>query len=215
MSHSIARSALHPSVSSSNSNVNAASPDSETLVGSVQELAVRTKSGDERAFAELYRRLVPRMRSFLGGRTDLRGADIEEVIQESFLKAWRNIEKFDEAFQFSTWIYTIAIHTAKDFHRKRARSRQLFNKLAEESWDISPDVESCSVEVRESSDNVWSIAREMLTKDQYSAMWLRYSEELSVKEIAKVLKKTSVGVRVSLHRARASLQKAMQEKGLQ
>ncbi|MEM7476858.1 MAG: RNA polymerase sigma factor [Planctomycetota bacterium] len=205
MNHSLARTVINSS-SPRNEEITETAVQASTESESVQDLAKRTKKGDELAFAEIYRRMYPRLRSFMTSRLHSQGIDAEEVIQEAFLKAWRNIEKFDEKFQFSTWIYTIAIRTAKDIQRSKTRQMQLANRLAAEDPAREQPSAEQQVETIESSQNVWSVARSVLTPDQYSVMWLRYGEELSIQEIAKVLTKTSVGVRVLLHRARGALQ---------
>ena len=64
---------------------------------------------------------------------------------------------------------------------------------------------------KEQSQNLWHQAS-TLTEHEYEALWLRYAEDMSVKDIAKVLKKRPLTVRVLLHRARLSLAKKMQPK---
>ena len=73
-------------------------------------------AGDERSFRSLYRRHAPRLRSvvgrLLGSRPALRG-EIDDVIQESWLAACRGLRAFRGDAQFSTWLTTIGIRTAR------------------------------------------------------------------------------------------------------
>ena len=60
----------------------------------------------------------------------------------------------------------------------------------------------------EDAKNLWNIAQ-TLQSNQFQALWLRYIEELSLKEIARVMKKNQVHIRVLLHRARLNLFKQL------
>ncbi len=62
---------------------------------------------------------------------------------------------------------------------------------------------------REQGRLLWAIAERLLNDTQRAALWLRYAEELSYGDIARVLGKTTVSVRVALHRARGVLAAAM------
>ena len=64
---------------------------------------------------------------------------------------------------------------------------------------------SALVELREESDNVWLLAGRVLSVEQRSALWLRYAEDLSIEEVARILDKRRVTVRVLLFRAREAL----------
>ncbi|HEY6565668.1 MAG TPA: sigma-70 family RNA polymerase sigma factor, partial [Pirellulaceae bacterium] len=101
-----------------------------------------------------------------------------------------------------TWLYTIALRVAHDHHRGRqARARNL--RLERVDCHTLPDRDHGPT--LGDRDNVWHIARRLLKDTQYTALWLRYGEELSVGEIAQVMAKTQVGIRVLLHRARTKL----------
>jgi RNA polymerase sigma-70 factor, ECF subfamily len=66
---------------------------------------------------------------------------------------------------------------------------------------------------QEEVGNLWQTARRALSQDEYAAMWLRYGEDLSPVEIAKVMRKTRIGVRVLLHRARLALVEEVSKQG--
>jgi|ERR1700733_186067 len=79
-----------------------------------------TKRGDEEAFGQLCLRHRRRL-SYAASRILRNHDDAEEVVQESFLKAYRHIHKFDGRSQFSAWITRIVINTALMSLRKRRR----------------------------------------------------------------------------------------------
>lgn len=63
---------------------------------------------------------------------------------------------------------------------------------------------------QETQQGLWALARG-LSRNQYRALWLRYAEDMSIKEIAQVLRKSQVNVRVLLYRARINLAKKLQK----
>lgn len=173
------------------------------------ELAIQAQHGEPAAFAELFRRYCPRLVRFLEKRL-ADPVDAEDVSQEALAKAWQSLASFDAKFQFTTWLYTIAVRTASDHTRRMKSGKQgksPHRNLAPHDdiagREIAP---SAHLQQQENADNIWATAKSHLNQAQFSALWLRYGEDLTVKEVAKILNKTTVGTRVLLHRARAALQ---------
>ncbi|HBE71743.1 MAG TPA: hypothetical protein DDW52_26670, partial [Planctomycetaceae bacterium] len=75
----------------------------------------------------------------------------------------------------------------------------------------TPDEAAAAAEP--ASSNIWATASANLSADQYAALWLRYGEDMDMSEIASVLGKTKVGVRVMLHRARGKLETVLSDEG--
>jgi RNA polymerase sigma-70 factor, ECF subfamily len=90
--------------------------------------------GDERAFGELVRRYDTRLLNFvyrtIGDRE--RGQDL---VQETFVRVYRHIERFDLSKKFSTWIYTIASNLAKNELRNRSRNPLVLFQTIKKNWD--------------------------------------------------------------------------------
>lgn len=170
-------------------------------VGS-HELARRAHSGCAVAFGELARRYRPRLLTVL--RRRLSGLpDAEDVVQETLTRAWQKIGFYDDRYQFSTWLYTIALRLATD-HQRRERRRGTDVSLQSEPTETGST--EPSLHVREEAGNLWAIAHAVLNDAQYTALWLRYGEGLNVNEVAHATGRTAVGTRVLLHRARKRLQ---------
>jgi len=166
-----------------------------------EELASRVAAGSLSSFEELVSRYSSRLFYFLRHRfkTD---QDIEDLLQETFLKAFRNIDRFNPERKFSTWLYTIAI--------RQAISRFRSEKKRSTSLDPSPspqDPQEIIIQ-KEESQNIWHLASK-LGERQYEALWLHYGEDMPIKEMAKILNKKPITVRVLLHRARLNLGKRM------
>jgi RNA polymerase sigma-70 factor (ECF subfamily) len=145
--------------------------------------------------------MQPRLIRFLEGRMRSRWVEPEEIAQEAFLKAWARIANYDQRFRFSTWLYTIAWRTALDSDK---RSRPTTLRIVCPLMDTQPSAERC-VAAKEQVQNLWQMAESVLKPAQYEALWLRYAEDMSVGEIALVLSKSTISVRVLLHRARSKL----------
>lgn len=170
------------------------------------ELVRRVLAGCTDSSTELVQRFTPRLLILLERRLPGGRSDAEDIAQESLAKAFQSLDRFDSKYQFSTWLYTIAIRQATDFLRKeKKRPRWQSMETIESELPAKHDLSLC--EKSEVLADVWSVARSILVESQYVVLWLKYGEGLSIQEIAEVLKKTQIGVRVQLHRARSRLSK--------
>ena len=166
-----------------------------------EQLAVIAQGGSVPAFAELVARNETRVYNFVLGR-GVRHADAEDVSQETFLRCWRHIHRYRPRFRFSTWMLTIASRLAIDHLRSRSSNP---GHHSSELELIGTAQTRARPHEEHSSSNLWAIAATLLTDEQHSALWLRYAEGLSNQEVARVLGRTAIGVRVMLHRARSLL----------
>ncbi len=180
----------------------------ETTDGS---LAAQAAAGSRAAFEELVTRYTGRLFHFLRPRSASR-EDLEDLVQETFLKAYRNIDRYDARWKFATWLYTVGVRLAISRHRAAGRGR--FRAASEDPACPSPGPQE-TLALREEArqqKNIWTIAG-TLGPDAYQALWLRYAEEMSVREIAGALGKTQVGVRALLHRSRVKLAERLKAAG--
>ena len=123
------------------------------------------------------------------------------LVQETFIKAYQNLHRYKPDYQFSTWLFTIGIRLCISHYRKAARNRT--GRLELDIKDEAAGPVEGLIE-REEREKLWQQAR-ALSSDQYDALWLRYVEELPIKEIAMVMQKTRVHVKVLLYRARKNM----------
>ncbi|MCC6494379.1 MAG: sigma-70 family RNA polymerase sigma factor [Pirellulales bacterium] len=168
------------------------------------ELVRRAHDGCADSFTELSRRFRPRVLHLVQRRLGRRHADAEDIAQEALAKAFQGLDRFDDRFQFSTWLYTIAVRVAYDHARsdRRRLGRVALAATADATIDSAPEQ---AVEHAEQADNIWRLAKETLSPEQYTAMWLRYGEDLPPAEVAQVMGRSRIAVRVMLHRARTAL----------
>src|SRR5258708_14178982 len=85
-------------------------------------LTAAWRGGDERAAAELVRRHARALGRFLAGAGAL-AADVDDLVQETFIRAFRGLGRFRGQCQFRTWLMTIGGNVLKDAHRRSRRSR--------------------------------------------------------------------------------------------
>ena len=90
--------------------------------------------GEERAFAELMRRYDRRLQNFVH-RTVGDRERAEDLVQETFVRVYRHLHRFDQTRKFSTWIYTIAGNLAKNELRNRARNPLVLFQAITKNWD--------------------------------------------------------------------------------
>lgn len=164
-----------------------------------EELARQAQSGFLEAFEELVCRYENRIHSFVG-QFCRNPTDAREVTQDTFVKAYQNLEKFDSRRVFAAWLFTIARRKCIDHHR--AAPRVADEPVPEMTDDADP---AELIARREEGQNLWQLARRRLSENQFQALWLHYAEDMDVARIAQVLGKTRVHVKVMLFRARQLL----------
>jgi len=166
-------------------------------------------AGEQDAFAallELYRNQI----FSLVLRMVPNHEDAEDIAQQAFIKAFRNLASYDPKYPFITWLFKIAHNSAIDFLRsKKPESISIDNEDAPiEIEDSSPSVQaqvSYSFSQQEAERLLSSLPplyREVLL--------LQYREELSCKEIGEILGIPEGTVKVRLFRARAEMQKKLE-----
>jgi RNA polymerase sigma-70 factor (ECF subfamily) len=165
-----------------------------------EELARRACDGCAVSFEQLVRRFQVPLLHFL--RRQGAGGDAEDLLQETFLRAYANLHRYRPRWRLATWLFTIARRVAINHHR---RSRPA---VVEASWEpAASDVrEPCQAMVEEESRRrLWEMAARVLSADEWTALWLFYVEEMPAREIAAVLGRSWVGVKTMLFRSRKRL----------
>lgn len=186
-------------------------PDANDAVAEAfepHELVRNAQAGCVDSFAALVIHYRPRLIEMLQRRYRVESNEAEDVVQETFAKAYVKLDDFDGRGQFSTWLFTIAKRGAIDRHRRRQRApRQV--SIEQENVHVAQEDAAQAMECREETENVWRRARAILSEPQYAATWLRFGENCEIAEIARRMNRTRIGVRVLLHRARVILAKEL------
>jgi RNA polymerase sigma-70 factor, ECF subfamily len=172
-----------------------------TMQRSPEELAQRACEGCADSSAALVDLFHPRIYSYLARLTG-NPADAADLTQETFVKAFANLRRFDPQRRFSTWLFTIAKRTSCNYLRSRRPHLELEDTVA----DPGPSPDHAATE-RE--DSIWQLARR-LKPLEYETLWLHYGEELPVDDTARILGISTLYTKVILHRARRKLGKLIQ-----
>lgn len=165
-----------------------------------EDLARSTQAGSFDAFEELVRRYEGRLYGFLAHscRTE---ADAREVTQDTFVRAFQAITQFDPRRAFAPWLFAIA--RRKSIDRHRAAPPAPAGEPLPELCDHDDPAELLAR--REDGQVLWQFARGLLPEAQFEALWLRYAGDMTVADIAQVLRKTQTHIKVLLFRARRTL----------
>ncbi|CAN5369479.1 sigma-70 family RNA polymerase sigma factor [soil metagenome] len=97
-------------------------------------LVARFLEGEKRAFNELVERYQTRLLNFVYRTTGDRERG-EDLVQETFIRVYRHLHRFDQTKKFSTWIYTIASNLAKNELRNRSRNPLVLFQTIKKNWD--------------------------------------------------------------------------------
>ena len=173
-----------------------------------EQLAAKAKTGCKDSFAELVLRLNGRLLSFLLTRMG-KPEDAEDLVQETFAKAYRNIKKFDGKWKFTTWIFTIAVRLANSHYR---RQKTVYNIEDIGDFEHKNDGPEGAFAKQQQWENIWLLAQKTLSPSQYQSLWLKYAEDMSIKDIAKILGKSKISIRVTLFRARNNMADVLADK---
>ena len=162
-----------------------------------EELVLHAKKGCRDSFAELVRRYSDSLMFVMRGYTSNMD-DAEDLVQETFVKTYRNLQKYQDKYKFSTWLFTIGRNLAIN-HYHRVKRIQKVEEISEQERFVGKTEND-----KHASIGLWTLA-ENLSPDYYHVLWLKYSEDMSIKEISKVMGKSQVNIKVLLYRARKAL----------
>lgn len=150
------------------------------------ELVERVRGGDDEAFRLLVERHSrPLYRSAY--RITGNAADADDVVQESFLRAYRAIAKFDARASFSTWINRIAINCSLDLIDSRRRREDRLDGEDELAMVASHDASPDRVALGSEMQRAVAAAMDGLTGNERTAFVLRHFEGMPLEEIGNVL----------------------------
>ena len=171
-----------------------------------QALVERVQQGDKKAFNLLVIRYQNKVAGLL--TRYISPNDIPDVVQESFIKAYRSIDSFRGDSAFYTWLYRIAVNTAKNYLTAQGRRPPNEDILAEdaESYDVGKNLREVDTPENEMLSNelkkiVFDTIKG-LQEDLRTAITLRELEGLSYEEIAEIMDCPVGTVRSRIFRAR-------------
>ncbi|MHC4393466.1 MAG: RNA polymerase sigma factor [Planctomycetota bacterium] len=177
-------------------------------------LARAFRHGDEQAYADLvtlYRDRLYRLAYRLTGRQE----DALDVVQDAFLKVYKDINAWTERASFYSWVYRVTSNLAIDRLRRRKRDRSAKAKIQERTRSFVPDPTDAIAELSERRHRLGMVkaAIDTLPEGQREIMVLRHFEGLSLREIA-TLRGCALGtVKSTLFQALKSLKRQLPDQG--
>jgi RNA polymerase sigma-70 factor (ECF subfamily) len=191
---------MHPTIGAIRTMLRVEAPADATLVA-------RAQDGDLDAFAELVRRHESRVRGVLVRLLD-DDRDVEEAVQDTFVQAWRHLDRFRGEAQLFTWLYRIATNEA--FMRRR-RKRPQTTELDEGTAQSDAAGPEAAAEAGDVRDFLLACIRE-LPFEYRAPLVLRDVEGLSNQEVADVLDISLAAAKSRIHRARMQIRAALDER---
>lgn len=182
------------------------------IVNDDAELLARIRKGATDDYVEIVQRHQARVFAILH-RYERDPHRIEDLAQETFVKAWRALAQFDERAPFEHWLSRIAVHTALDHLRREKRRRNEIGlpELGEDALDWLRNAgEHNELESRQAVE-LLDLAMQELSPAERVVITLQELEGRSVKEICALTGSSSVAVRVRALRARSKLRQALEK----
>ena len=141
--------------------------------------------------------------------------DAEDVVQESFLRAFKQLDKFDERASFGTWLYRIVTNCSLDVVRARKRRSEHFAPPEDSTEDVvadlpahdpTPERRALSSEIRERVTE----AMKELSETERTAFVLRHYEGMRIEEVSRILDCHPGAAKHSVFRAVQKLRRALE-----
>jgi RNA polymerase sigma-70 factor (ECF subfamily) len=170
-----------------------------------EELIRSALAGGDASFAEL----VQRHKGKVFGMASRFAGDahqLDDIAQEIFIRAWRNLAKFRADAPFEHWLARIATHACYDFLRGKQRRGNLVPIDEQRESEIPDKHGSSAAEARE----ILSHAMQKLSPEEHIVITLTELEEKSVREVAELTGWSESNVKVRAFRARQTLRKILE-----
>jgi RNA polymerase sigma-70 factor, ECF subfamily len=173
-------------------------------------LLAGARAGHPDAFAALVRRFRPRIYA-LALHLSGSAADADDIAQEAFVQAYRQLDRFEGRSQFFTWLYRITVNRALDVQRRRRHAGvPLDDVRVEVALQVdAPRDPRLALELRQTYVALLE-ALDALSPSLKSAVVLTALQGLSYREAAVVLGTTEGAIAVRIHDARKRLQRALE-----
>jgi RNA polymerase sigma-70 factor (ECF subfamily) len=174
------------------------------------EELVKLSLSDISYFAELVNRYEKKLYYFVKRITSYKNEIIEEILQESFIDIWKNLNSFNQDYKFSSWVYQITRNKTIDYYRKENKKTEDILDNSEEIFAIIPDKLDLEKEI-EQKLNSKIIAKHLkkLPLKYQEVLILKFYEDKSYQEISDILKKPEGTIATLLNRAKNSFKEIL------
>lgn len=165
------------------------------------------KNGNKEAFKVLYNEYVKQI-SATAYSIVKNKSDVADIVQEVFIKVYKNIEKYDDSKPFKPWIYKILINECNTFFAKRNRFNNLFTRIRDSINYTNVYQDTDVFEYKELYDVIDS-----LKKIHKIPIVLKYLQGMKEREIADILDININTIKSRLFKARMKIKKELEKRG--
>jgi RNA polymerase sigma-70 factor, ECF subfamily len=166
-------------------------------------LVLTAQAGDETAFEELVTLHHAALRYYLRKMLSQKGERVEDLLQEVWLAVWRGLPRLEDPLAFTTWLYRIARNRTFSLLRARRTAERPIEEALEVDTGPEPELSAANCEwIHAGLDRLSPAHREVLL--------LRFVENLSYEEIARVTECQVGTVRSRLHHAKRALRSELE-----
>ncbi|HEY0546979.1 MAG TPA: sigma-70 family RNA polymerase sigma factor [Pyrinomonadaceae bacterium] len=180
-----------------------------TLMNSAEDLIARVREGDDEAFRLIFERYARPVVSFIYDMVGERGL-AEELMQETFVRGYKNLGGLRDEGKLSTWLFGIARNVARESirtERRRQHQLELDDPLVTELRDkrLPPDDHL----INEEMNRAIHLALRLLDEDKRLVFSLKVFQQQSYEEIALITGFSMAKLKTDLHRARAEMRRLL------
>jgi RNA polymerase sigma-70 factor (ECF subfamily) len=164
-----------------------------------QKIIRKAAAGDRAAFREL---VLEHSHSMFRLAWRMSGDEnaAEDIVQEAFIKAWRNIGEFRMDASFKSWLHRITVNTAMDYLRKHLRRKQF--ESPEPEWEttaVAGETPDTGAQIDISRQT--RVAMMGLSEAERTALLLKHYEGHSIEEVARIMETTTGACKQNIFRA--------------
>lgn len=162
-------------------------------------------------FAHIIERYESKLRMYIRRKSNASPADIDDLLQNVFIKVYKNMKEFDSSLRFSSWIYRICYHEMIDWYRREKRALHTsFDADENLIRTLASDDNTATIALSEEKKKVIHRALDSLDQKYKDIIELRFYEEKSYEEIADILRIPPGTVATHLSRVKKILKEKLQ-----
>ncbi|MFT4588362.1 MAG: RNA polymerase sigma-70 factor (ECF subfamily) [Candidatus Binatia bacterium] len=179
------------------------------------ELVAQARDGDTSAFDELVRRHQDNITGLLFRFCPHR-SDLEDMVQETMIKAFRNLDKWKQSAPFANWLKKIAVNTGYDYFRKKSRQPVSIADKSVEANEIALEQLEDRAEAKRRSPYTEEVQRLLSTlpADDRTVLTLQYLHDMPLQEIAEQMNWGLSKTKIKSFRAKRKLKAKLKIYGI-
>jgi len=176
----------------------------------IEGLVEEVKEGSHEAFSRIYDLMIDHIYRYVYFRVNKQ--DAEDITETVFLKVWENIGKYKPVKkQFTSWVFRIAHNLVVDYYR--TKKDQTVDELKVQIQDYKREHNPIKMAERSINSDLLKEAISNLKKNYQEIIIHKFINELTNREISKILKRSEGSIRILQHRALKALRRELEELG--